>query len=85
MIKVTKAKPYKVKKAITQFPCIVTAGCNMFLVLQLKDKEQADNYYSYERDAVCLGPHEVGKFIKALNLEECELYEGKVTLENETI
>jgi hypothetical protein len=48
--------------------------------------KQAHEYNNYERDAVVLvgtGKNSPGTFIKALNLEECEFFEGSLKLENE--
>ena len=47
------------------------------------------SYHNYERDALVIEYNGVnptwtrGKIIRALNLDECELFEGKVTLEND--
>lgn len=82
MIKVTAKRPPKPREPIISFPCIVTHGGCFYLALPVQDREQANKYYNHERDAVSLAD---GKFVKALNLDECQLYKGSLTIENEAV
>jgi hypothetical protein len=57
------------------------SGYTVYLTLPLNPE-----YYTYERDAIIVVSNRkenVGSFVKALNLENCKLWNGKVELSNE--
>lgn len=84
MLKVTRSSK-SIQKTIISHPCLVRMGQSVFMTIPCS-KDQALKYDNWERDAVVLvgtGKDVPGTFIKALNLEECEFFEGTLKLENE--
>jgi hypothetical protein len=67
---------------------VQTPDGSILLTIEVKNNDERNSMYFYERDAICLHTKNSSSWVKGktysrLNLEDCELFDGKITITNQ--